>query len=234
MVILTVVTKENPHTVYFEPYPIQKPSYIRLLSCSLYNSWNSFEKDGIVFYYNVEQGKKIDVTHYIRKGNYSLDVIKDIFEKGFPEKGLFTVEKGITGRSLIIEAKEPRLSRFGLNKSLINFFNLPGYNNSQMDKDYFEKFVIHDDLNPKHYFINCDLIDKQQSLLNGKPLSLLACFDIRGTPYEKILYQNTHLNVLRDVSADNHVSNITLSVTDENNHILNFNGWTLQFQIEIN
>ena len=234
MVILTVVTKENPHTVYFEPYPIQKPSYIRLLSCSLYNSWNSFEKDGIVFYYKMEGPKQIEATHYIRKGNYSLDVIRDIFEKGFPEKDLFTVEKGITGRSLIIEAKEPRLKRFGLNKSLINFFNLPGYENTEMDKDYFAKIVIHDDLNPKHYFVNCDLIDKQQSLLNGKPSSLLACFDIRGTPYEKILYQNTHLNVLRDVSADNHVSNITLSVTDENNHILNFNGWTLQFQIEIN
>ena len=67
---------------------------------------------------------------------------------------------------------------------------------------------------------NCDLIDKQQSLLNGKPSSLLACFDIQGKPYEKIHYQNTHLNVLRDVSADNHVTNMTLSVRDEKNNDL--------------
>ena len=232
MVIVTVVTKENPHTVYFEPYPIQKPSYVGLLSCSLYNSWNSFERDGIVFY--KKANKQDEAMRYIKMGNYSLDVIRDIFEKGFPEKDLFTVEKGITGRSLIIEAKEPKIKQFGLNKSLINFFNLPGYKNSDMDKDYFAKIVIHDDLNPKHYFVNCDLIDKQQSLLNGKPSSLLACFDIRGKPYEKIHYQNTHLNVLCDVSADNHVSNITLSVTDETNRLLNFNGWALQFQIEIN
>ena len=232
MVILTVVTKENPHTVYFDQ-PIQKPSYIRLLSYSLYNSWNSFEKDGIVFYKKLN--KSIEETCYIRMGSYSLDVIGDIFEKGFPEKDLFTVEKGITGRSLIIEANKSRIKDFGLNKSLINFFNLPGYKNSDMDKDYFAKIVIHDDLNPKHYFVNCDLIDKQQSLLNGKPSSLLACFDIRGTPYQKIHYQNTHLNVLRDVSVGNHVSNMTLSVTDENNNrLLNFNGWPLQFQIEIN
>ena len=233
MVILTVVTKENPHTVYFDQ-PIQKPSYIRLLSCSLYTSWNSFEKDGIVFY--KKDNKQDEAKRFIRKGNYSLDVIGDIFEKGFPEKDLFSVEKGITGRSLIIEAKEPKIKNFGLNKSLIKFFNIPGYKNNGIDKDYFAKIVIHDDydLNPKHYFVNCDLIDKQQSLLNGKPSSLLGCFDIRGKPYEKIHYQNTHLNVLRDVSAGNHVAHMTLSVTDETNHFLNFNGWPLQFQIEIN
>ena len=43
MVIVTLTTIKNPHTVYFDQ-PIQKPSYIRLLSCSLYNSWNSLEK----------------------------------------------------------------------------------------------------------------------------------------------------------------------------------------------
>ena len=48
MVILTVVTKENPHTVYFEPQPIKKPSYIRLLSCSLYNSWFNLKEEGAI------------------------------------------------------------------------------------------------------------------------------------------------------------------------------------------
>ena len=167
-------------------------------------------------------------------GNYSLDDMGDIFKKRTPEKDMLTVEKGITGRSLIIEAKEPIIKKFGLNESLIKFFNIPGYKNFAMEKDYFIKIVINDVSNPKHYFVNCDLIDKQQSLLNGKPSSLLACFDILGKPYQKIHYQNTHLNVLRDVSADNHVSHMTISVSTENNDLLNFNGWPLQFQIEIN
>ena len=223
MVILTVVTKENPHTVYFDQ-PIENPSYIRLLSCSLYNSWNSFEKDGIIFYEKLN--KQDEKTRYLRMGNYSLDDIGDIFKKGFlnenllPEKDLFFVSKGITGRTLIIEANESKIKNFGLNESLTKFFNIPGYKNFAMEKDYFTKIVINDVSNPKHYFVNCDLIDKQQSLLNGKPSSLLACFDIRGTPYQKIHYQNTHLNVLRDVSVGNHVSNMTLSVTDENNNRL--------------
>ena len=78
MVILTVVTTENPHTVYFDQ-PIQKPSYIRLLSCSLYNSWNSLKKDGIILYKKVN--KQDEERFYLRKGNYSLDDIGDIFEK---------------------------------------------------------------------------------------------------------------------------------------------------------
>ena len=233
MVILTIVTKENPHTVYFDQ-PIQKPSYIQLLSCSLYNSWNSLEEDGIIFY--KKKGEVNEETSFIRMGNYSLDDMEDIFKKRSPEKDLFSVEKGITGRSLIIEPKTSIIKKFGLNESLIKFFNLLGYKNSEsIEKDYFGiKIVIHDVSNPKHYFVNCDLIDKQQSLLNGKPSSLLACFDIRGTPYEKIHYHNTHLNVLRDVSTGNHVKHMTLLVTTETNRLLDFNGWPLQFLIEIN
>ena len=225
MVFLTLTTSKNPHTVYFDQ-PIQKPSYIRLLSCSLYNSWSSLENDGIVYYKKSEQ-VSYDSRYLHGLGNYSLDDIGDIFEKGFPEKDFFTVEKGITGRSLIIKTK-PKIHDFKLNESLIKFLNL-----IISDKDAVKQIVINNVSNPKNYFINCDLIDKQQSLLNGKPSSLLACFDIRGKPYEKIHYQNTHLNVLREVSADKHITNMTLSLRDENNNLFDFNGLPLQFQIEI-
>ena len=35
------------------------------------------------------------------------------------------------------------------------------------------------------YFIHCDLVDKKQNLLNGKPSAVLARFDIRGNPFER-------------------------------------------------
>ena len=226
MVVVTVTTSRNPHTVYFDQ-PIPNPSYIRLLSCSLYNRCSSLENDGIVYYKRSEQ-VSYEARFLHGEGNYSLDDIGNIFEKGFPEKNMFSVEKGITGRSLIIKAK-PNIFDFKLNESLIKFLNL-----IISDNDAVKKIVVNNVSNPTNYFINCDLIDKQQSLLNGKPSSLLACFDIRGKPYEKIHYQNTHLNVLRDVSADKHVTNMTLSVIDENNDLFNFNGSPFQFQIEIN
>ena len=45
MVLLTVVTNSNPHTLYFD-HPIEKPSYILLLSASLYNSWYNLAENG--------------------------------------------------------------------------------------------------------------------------------------------------------------------------------------------
>ena len=47
MVLLTIVTNSNPHTLYFD-HPIEKPSYIRLLSASLYNSWHNLKKGGAI------------------------------------------------------------------------------------------------------------------------------------------------------------------------------------------
>ena len=71
MVIVTVVTKENPHTVYFHQ-PIQKPSYIRLLSCSLYNSWFNLKKKGaITFFDNDEKPFEVDIY----PGHYTLDTL---------------------------------------------------------------------------------------------------------------------------------------------------------------
>ena len=48
MVLLTVVTNSNPHTLYFD-HPIEKPSYIRLLSASLYNSWHNLKEEAVIY-----------------------------------------------------------------------------------------------------------------------------------------------------------------------------------------
>ena len=47
MVLLTIVTNSNPHTVYFD-HDIAKPNYIRLLSASMYNSWYNLADNGIM------------------------------------------------------------------------------------------------------------------------------------------------------------------------------------------
>ena len=70
MVILTLTTTENPHTVYFDQ-PIQKPSYIRLLSCSLYNSWFNLKEGGEIFYTDEKNGEN---SESIILGNYTIEV----------------------------------------------------------------------------------------------------------------------------------------------------------------
>ena len=45
---------------------------------------------------------------------------------------------------------------------------------------------------PSTYFIHCDLVDKEQNLLNEKPSTVLARFNVWGDPFEKITYQVPH------------------------------------------
>ena len=45
MVVLTIVTQKNGETVYFVQ-PLPKVRFIKLLSCSLYNSWETLKNEG--------------------------------------------------------------------------------------------------------------------------------------------------------------------------------------------
>ena len=87
---------------------------------------------------------------------------------------------------------------------------------------------------PTAYFIHCDLVDKEQNLLNGEPSSILPLFDIKGSPYEKVRYQAPQTYVLRDTSTGEYVNSLTLSVRDEKGENFDFNGFPLEFEIEIN
>ena len=88
---------------------------------------------------------------------------------------------------------------------------------------------------PTTYFVHCDLIDKRQNLLNGKPSTGLAKFDIRGQPVEKIHYQTPQQHVLRDtLTGDYDVNSLTISVCDEKGNLFNFNDMPLEFELEIN
>ena len=51
MVLLSIVTTSNPHTVYFD-HDLMKPSYIRLLSASIYNSWHNLKHETDLSYFD--------------------------------------------------------------------------------------------------------------------------------------------------------------------------------------
>ena len=87
---------------------------------------------------------------------------------------------------------------------------------------------------PHSYFIHCDLMNKTENLLNGKPSNLLAKFSIRGKPYEKIDYISPSHEVFRDAtSRDNYLHSLAISVKDENGNLFDFEGFPLEFEIEI-
>ena len=222
MVILTVVTTENPHTVYFDQ-PIKNPSYIRLLSCSLYNSWFNLKKDGEIFYTDEKNGKK---SESIILGNYTIEVMAKTIENAFKKYGdiLRTQINTPLGQMYIKKVNEKEKIKFDKNLS-----ELLGIDQDLKWIRYVKRMK-----SPTTYFIHCDLVDKEQNLLNGKPSTILQTFDITGKPHERVFYQSSPQHVLRDVSADKHISNMTISVRDQNNNLFDFNGLPLQFQIEIN
>ena len=84
------------------------------------------------------------------------------------------------------------------------------------------------------YFVYCDLIDKEQNLLNGNLSSILAKLDVKGTPYKKINYQTAQQHVLRDTSTSDYVNSLTISVRDVNGELFDFNGMPIEFEFEIN
>ena len=74
MVLLTIFTTSNPHTLYFD-HPIEKPSYIRLLSASLYNSWHNLKEEAVI-YADTPNGT-LDAK--ILPGHYTLDGLVNEF-----------------------------------------------------------------------------------------------------------------------------------------------------------
>ena len=85
MGVLTVSINSNDHKVYFDE-PLERFEYIRLTSCSLYNSWFNLKKRGEIGIYETAE---VSTTKIIPPGNYNLEKIgkklHEVFEK---KKGL--------------------------------------------------------------------------------------------------------------------------------------------------
>ena len=223
MVLLTVVTTSNPHTLYFD-HPIEKPSYIRLLSASLYSSWHNLNQNASMVYLDLTTNKTF--TRTLIKGHYTLErLAKEI-------QGAFTAQTV----DLKTELNTPMsgMTIYNTNRVNIqitaNLANLLGIDSDLNRSVYVKRLTA-----PSTYFVHCDLIDKRQNLLNGKPSTVLARFDVRGKPFEKVHYQTPQPHVLRDTSSgDYDVNSITLSVQDENGNLFNFNDMPLEFEVEVN
>ena len=217
MVLLTVVTTSNPHTLYFD-HPIEKPNYIRLLSASLYNSWHNLKKIGRLTAYDSKGNPQ---SYILLPGFYSLEALSAMFTNAF--KGSFKINQP-TGAIVIQNQTEKQLLLDD------DFASLLGSVKSLGVITFIKKLN-----SPTTYFVHCDLIDKRQNLLNGKPSTVLARFDVRGQPFEKVLYQTPQPHVLRETdSGDYALNSITLSVKDENGNLFNFDGMPLEFEVEIN
>ena len=83
------------------------------------------------------------------------------------------------------------------------------------------------------YFIHCDLIDRNFNFVNNKKSDLLAKIDVKGQPYEKVRYDASPQQPIRECSTCFHVNSITISVRDQDGELFDFKGTPLEFELEL-
>jgi len=224
MVVLTIATQQNGQTIYFEDL-IPKVRFMKLISCSLYNSWDTLKKEGSASLGDKNRDKALSVSK-IPPGHYNLERMSKQIDGLFDKYG---------HKQLETEINQP------LGQLVIRHF---GAKPMELDRDLAGLLGIGQKLSlitfvkrltaSTTYFIHCDLIDTKRNLFNGKRSDVLALFDVKGNPYEKVSYQGSPQQVLRDCSTDQSINSITISVKDENGKLFDFKGFPLLFELELN
>ena len=212
MVVLTIVTQKNGETVYFDE-PIPQVHFMRLVSCSLYNSWHNLKTVGLL---TVKQTGELVAS--IPEGNYTvMSLAKELMEslKKYKAPGVkMEIDTNMPDSVMKIEI-DTNTSNSVIKKGSIvvnpnlngdisvshTFASFMGVSRQLPAVSHIKKLN-----SPSAYSIHCDLIDKTKNLFNGKRSDVLAKFDIRGLPCVKFTYPSLPQEALHECSTGQHVS----------------------------
>ena len=191
MVFITIVTQKNGETVFFDE-PLPKVDFIRLVSCSLYNSTSV----GQMSFKNSNRSTNVTLAS-IPEGHYTIESIAKELKTSidsFNKSGTLKLEFKIETNKPISVLKISRLTPIIPNEIKVshNLARLIGTTTTLSQDEYIKKLNC-----PSTYFIHCDLIDKSQNFQNNKKSDLLVTFDIKGKPYEKVSYDASPQQPLR-------------------------------------
>ena len=221
MTILTIITNSNDVIIYFEN-PLERGfEYIRLISCSLFNSWSNLKEKGEIGLVN----EGITSTMKIPPGNYTLSSIGKKLQEIFAEDGIEVKFDDASGPIVI---KNPLNKNVLFDRDLTYLLGLGSGNQRARLK---KQTVINRLVSFNNYFINCDLLDKDENLFNGKPSTILACFDVVGKSFERVEYSPKDIT-MKKITSRKYISSIKITVTDENGELIDFNNFPLRFEIE--
>ena len=223
MTILTIITNANDVIIYFEN-PLERGfEYIRLISCSLFNSWYNLKEKGEIGFID---NSGITTTKRIPPGNYTLSSIGKELQEIFANEGIEVKFDDASGPIVI---KNPLNKSVLLDRDLTYLLGLGDGNTRERLK---KQTVINRLASFNNYFINCDLLDKDENLFNGKPSTILACFDISGKSFERVKYSSPEIT-MKKITSSKYISSMRITVTDENGELVDFNNFPLRFEIEI-
>ena len=81
MVVLTIVAQKNGETIFFDE-PIPEVHFMKLISCSLYNSWDTLKKEGSAVLGDEKKDPSVSVGR-IPTGHYNLESIAEVLKHIF-------------------------------------------------------------------------------------------------------------------------------------------------------
>ena len=222
MVVLTIVTQHNGETVFLDQ-AIPKVNFMKLISCSLYNSWDTLKNKGSLSI--IESTDSVKVSE-IPPGHYTLETAAKQMEEAL-KKHTYEISADTYSPlgQLVITNHQKNALRFDQN--LANFLGIRGI----LKK---EGKVIVRQIKQPSYFIHCDLIDRNFNFFNNKKSDLLSKIDVKGKPYEKVRYDSSPQQPICDCSTSEHINSITVSVRDENGELFDFKNMPLEFELELN
>ena len=224
MVVLTLVLQNNGETIFLDQ-AIPKVHFMKLISCSLYNSWHNLMRVGQIHF---KEDKEVLAS--IPQGHYTYQSLAEELTQSLKElknKKQIEIETNKPNSVLKITVNEPTIGKeISVSRALHQLINSGP---TLTTITYVKKLN-----SPSAYFIHCDLIDRDFNFVNNKKSDLLAKIDIKGKPYEKISYYCSSQQPIRDCSTSEHVNSIALSVRDENGQLFDFKGLPLEFELELN
>jgi len=157
MVVLTIHTEKNRETIFFDDN-IPQIHFIKLISCSLYNNWDTLKKEGSARLGNIESRDGVSIGK-IRPGHYDLESFGKAINKLFSNRGV-TLQTEINepfGQLVIYNTMGKKIE---LDNDLSNLLGI----RQKLAITTFVKQIR----SPTAYFIHCDLIDKTQNLFNRR------------------------------------------------------------------
>ena len=224
MVVLTLVLQKNGETIFLDQ-AIPEVHFIKLISCSLYNSWHNLTSVGQIHF-----KEDREVLASIPQGHYTYQSLAEELTQSlssFKNKKQIEIETNKPNSVLKMTVWEPTNGKeISVSRSLYQLINSGP---TLTTITYVKKLN-----SPSAYFIHCDLIDRNFNFVNNKKSDLLAKIDIKGRPYEKIRYDASPQQPIRDCSTSSHVNSINVSVRDQDGELSDFKGMPLEFELELN
>ena len=175
MVVLTIVTQKNGETtdIFFDE-PIPKVHFIKLLSCSLYNSWDMLKNESEILI--VESDNSLKSLEFM-PGHYTLETLAKKMVDSFKEHK-YEISADTYSRLGQLVIKNHRRKPIRFDRDLANLLDI------SREPKHFVMFIKRI-ITRTAYFIHCDLIDRNNNLFNGKESDLLAKFGVKGNLMKK-------------------------------------------------